>query len=359
LPVQTIISSITAPDGTIAVYDLHNTGVVDELIVNPANPSATPTITRLSAPNEAATGAHVTWIWAGTDSSSNPMVVLEYSDNNTYEWSDRTRQWYPLGRNTALFAVGVNGYSVTLDNGVFHIHSDPTTGGGIIRSVRPPRVGHVETVLDTSPPDLNTSNFRVGPVRRPVLVPAVITEMAVGADPQGNPTIDALFTGGSAWSWDSSNGWQLLGTGVQAVDAGPGGSSALVLTDGTLEILVKGAGSPPTFPLQGAGLPPVRFVSFGTNAQGGPMIDFQFQGSSIVDEANVTTGFSANALAVNSEGMMGHVISAWAAGIGGVSAAVYDDGNLSLLIDSTSPGMTGSAFLNHFLVTLPGGYSAL
>jgi hypothetical protein len=251
LPVQTIISSITAPGGTIAVYDLHDTGVVDELIVNPATPSATPT--RLSAPAEAFTGAHVAWIWAGTDSNSNPMVVLEYSDNNAYEWSDRTGQWYSLGRNTSLFAAGLNGYSVTLDNGVFHIHSDPTTGGGIVRSVRPPRVGHIETVLDTSPPDLSTSRFRLAPGRRPVFVPAVITEMAVGADPQGNPTIDALFKGGSAWSWDSSHGWQLLGTGVQAVDAGPGGSSALVLTDGTLEILVKGAGSPRPSPCRGRG----------------------------------------------------------------------------------------------------------
>jgi hypothetical protein len=103
----------------------------------------------------------------------------------------------------------------------------------------------------------------------------------------------------------------------------------------------------------------VRFVSFGTNAQGGPMIDFEFQGSFIVDEANVTTGFTSNALAATSEAMAGHTVSAWAAGIGGVSAAVYDDGNLSLLIDSTAPGMTGLAFLNTFLVALPAGYSAL
>jgi hypothetical protein len=296
---------IVAPNGKVTIYNLHANNSLDEMVVDPANPpNGFAQVTPLAVPEEQAAGATIIAMGAGTSVFDDPKVVLLYNDGHAYEWSDTiggdpsraTAKWVHLSLNASMIAAGFHGMAVTVDGGIFYLHTDGiSTIPNVTQSFLPPAAEQGATLVAI---DAGT------------------------ADRQQSAMVDALFSDGSAWSWNPTAGWQQLGSQATWVAAGLNGAS-LVIVNGQIQLFSQGPGGPMnTFGQM------VPAASLGDTAQGDPLIDYDANGTITEINTTVNQGVSVSDQMLNRYG----------AGNSGASAVVLTDGELLLFLDTTPPG---------------------
>jgi hypothetical protein len=348
---------VFSPDHLVTTFVLQSsTHAVYRVTFDPTHSVGSSNVTSFAAPPGERSGHHVIAIDEGTDYAGYAKVLELYDDNKGWEWSDARKAWLSLG-DVVTFSAGPSGYSTIL------------TFAGTLRYIWD---GNPNPASGAFP-----SAYIPGLPSEPNFGPS-IQSFVTGTDMRGQAMVGVLFRDQTAWEWDPNlangwepGGWEQLGSQVQEVSAGTGGNMAVLLTNGALlehhELLLPTPGGWNPYygyapnPYNWTFIPYFDFVSSnvtsvtqGTDGSGGFMVDFTRTDSSAragVDVLEWRGGNSFANLLISSEVGVAHSMTGYA-GYGGVSASVYDDGDLWVHLDPTTLGGMSSLDVS---IPVPGG----